>query len=344
MLKPVAIDLFSGCGGLSEGLKQAGFDVRGAVEIDQTASQTYIENHPSTKLVNKDIKEVSGVELIKKIGEDVTLIAGCPPCQGFSTLKTKKKKNSLKDKRNELIFEFIRIVKELLPTFIMVENVPGLKDYLHFNEAIQELTYLGYGIDYQIINVADFGVPQRRKRLVLMGSLLNKNIKVPIGDSVKQTTVRDCIYGLEKPEETDDSLHSIHSKHNDRIKKMITLIPGDGGSRKDLPQEYWLECHKKGGVGFSDVYGRLSWDQLSSTITSGCLSPSKGRFLHPEQNRSISAREAALLQTFPIDYRFPVLKNKTSLAQMIGNAFPPGVSKIQGEYFMSLLDKIGSVS
>ncbi|KRK59040.1 DNA cytosine methyltransferase [Lentilactobacillus hilgardii] len=189
--------------------------------------------------------------------------------------------------------------------------------------------------DLKIINVKNFGVPQNRKRLVLLGSkkqqpnfpdFTTKNIK----------TVRDCIGNLTPPKKSTDILQKIHSNHTEYIEKIISMIPKNGGSRKDLPESYWLKCHKHKNVGFSDVYGRMKWDTPSPTITGGCLSPSKGRFLHPEQNRSISVREASLLQSFPKNYYFNEKYPKSLLAQMIGNAIPPLVAKAQGQYLLKL--------
>ena len=144
---------------------------------------------------------------------------------------------------------------------------------------------------------------------------------------------------MESVHETNDFVHKIFPKHIPRIKKLIAKIPRNGGSRKDLPKKFHLDCHKKKNVGFNDVYGRLSWDKISSTITGGCLNPSKGRFLHPEENRCISAREAALLQTFPKDYKFPEKISKTSLALLIGNALPPEFCRIQAVNIRKHLEK-----
>ena len=144
-------------------------------------------------------------------------------------------------------------------------------------------------------------------------------------------TVKDIIGLLPKPENSNDSLHKIFPKHSLRIMEMIKDIPHNGGSRKDLGMERQLKCHQKQNVGFNDVYGRLRWDDYSTTITGGCLNPSKGRFLHPEQDRCISAREASLLQSFPNDYQFPIDAPISKIALMIGNALPPKFSYIQAE-------------
>ena len=336
-----AIDLFSGCGGMTEGLFQAGFHVVAAVEIDRYAAQTYRANNDQrgVYLFEEDIREVN-IKTIQDMldGEPLHLLAGCPPCQGFSTIRKKNKKRPKKDVRNKLIWEFIRFVEELMPITIMLENVPALAEYTEFRKAVLKLKRLGYEPHYEVLDIADFGVPQRRKRLVMLGSLLGP-ISPAAGDS-PLITVRQAIGNLELPENSADPIHQIYPHHTPEVNQRIVITPHDGGSRSDLPEEYTLECHKKDGIGFHDVYGRLAWDKVSSTITGGCLNPSKGRFLHPEQNRCISAREAALLQTFPPKYVFPINIPRSSIALMIGNALPPAFCRWQAAYVADHLDGV----
>lgn len=335
MRKLNAIDLFSGCGGLSEGLKEAGINVQYAVEIDSKISRVYEANHPKTQLLNEDIRKISNDEF-RKMKKSIDIVAGCPPCQGFTKINSKNKKRQYADERNLLILEYFRVIKLIEPEFIMMENVPEIVKFDKFNQIVKSLKRLHYNIDYHIINVKFFGVPQNRKRLVLIGAKHHK-VNFPQKESDNIKTVRDTIGESKIKDLRNDKLQLIYSHHTDRIKKIISMIPKDGGSRKDLPYKYWLECHKKKNVGFSDVYGRMSWDKPSPTITGGCLSPSKGRFLHPEENRSVSAREAALLQSFPVTYIFDTTLSKALLAQMIGNAIPPKVAKFQGKYILSLI-------
>ena len=324
-----AIDLFSGCGGLTVGLKQAGFKVVAGVEIDKNAAKAFRMNHTETTLFEDDIRKLDTNKIIKLLnGSPLHLLAGCPPCQGFSSLRKLNRKSSVRDARNSLINEYYRFVKELSPLTIMLENVPGIVDYKLFKEIVRKLKYLGYNINYKVVNVAKYSVPQRRKRLVLVGSKLGE-IEIAPG-STTHVTVKDALAKININKE-DDELHKIYPRHTEHVQKMISLVPKNGGSRKDLPKQFKLECHKKNNIGFNDIYGRLSWDAVSATITGGCLNPSKGRFLHPEEDRCISAREAALLQTFPIDYKFPTEISKTDLALMIGNALPPEFSRIQAE-------------
>ncbi len=310
-------------------MHKAGFRTRLAIENDKIAIKTYQLNHPNTFVIPEDVRIVSVPEIKKKLhGKTLHLLAGCPPCQGFSAVRRLNRANLVNDERNSLITEYVRLVKELMPYTLMMENVPGLVDYDLFKEAVRVLKEeLEYEIDYRIVDVKEYGVPQSRKRLVLVGSRLGK-ISVAEGNG-KKRTVRDTIGKLPHPEKSRDHLHKIFPIHSAEIQKRIELTPKNGGSRKDLPKKYLLKCHKREEIGFNDIYGRLRWDDVSSTITGGCLNPSKGRFLHPEQNRCISAREAALLQSFPRDYIFPADIPKASLALMIGNALPPAFSYIQ---------------
>jgi DNA (cytosine-5)-methyltransferase 1 len=331
----LAIDLFSGCGGLSEGLRTAGFDVVAAFDNDPDSVAAYRLNHPDTAVFDGDIREVETAD-IKKIlnGNPLHLLAGCPPCQGFSTMRRLNKKRSKRDRRNNLVLEFLRFVKELKPLTIMMENVPGLVNYTLFKRVVRELGEMGYKPKVQSVKIQEYGVPQRRKRLVMVGSLLGDlDIAKPTGERI---TVRDMIGHLGSVSTTRDPVHRIVASHTRQVMERIRATPKDGGSRTDVP-EFELDCHKGDGIGFKDVYGRLRWDDYSSTITGGCLNPSKGRFLHPEEDRVISAREAALLQTFPKSYRFPENITKAALSLLIGNALPPKFSLIQSANIMKHL-------
>lgn len=320
-----AIDLFSGAGGLSEGLVQAGFKIAAAVETDDTSIKTYRLNHNETQIVHQDIRKVSGRHLLEaarvRRGE-LTLLTGCPPCQGFSTLQTRRLGCCDSDPRNELIFEILRLTRSIRPRALVIENVPGLQKNHRFPQFLDGLSATGYSYDFAIVDAKDFAVPQRRKRLVLLAF---RDIKVPAnwaeGVGVRQT-VRDAIFGLPHAGSSGDQLHDIPETRSNRILQRIKSTPIDGGSRKDVPKAMSCKCHSRID-GYHDVYGRMSWDLPSPTITSGCTNPSKGRFLHPDQDRAITLREAALLQSFPIDYQFNLSRGKGHVALQIGNAFPP---------------------
>ncbi len=323
--KRAAIDLFCGAGGLTQGLKQAGFEVIGAVENHKAYAESFRLNHPATLLEESDIIKVDPVEYMKRLGlkeGELDLLAGCPPCQGYSTIGTRNR-GEKNDPRNELVYEVLRFALAFKPKTIMMENVPALANDQRLARLRKKLEKAGYKIDVKVLNMKHFGVPQMRRRMIMLGSRLGQvNVFAQELDEASMKTVREAIAFLPKPSESDDPLHNLTEKRSDKVRKLISLIPKNGGSRTDLPEEYQLECHKR-TTGFRDVYGRMAWDKPSPTITGGCHSPSKGRFLHPEEDRVISLREAALLQTFPEDYRFSFASGQQGVAMMIGNALPP---------------------
>ena len=323
MRSPIAVDLFAGCGGLSEGLKNAGFAVAGAVEIDPLAAKTYSLNHPEVRIWTNDIRDISALGLKRALRlrkGSLDLLAGCPPCQGFSTIRTLNGSRRVTDRRNSLIDEFLRFVEELRPRAIMFENVPGLDGRRRFVRFRARLQAEGYNTLHSVLDVADFGVPQRRRRLILIGALEFEPKFAK--QSGRRRTVAGAISRLPHPDRSRDLLHKSPGTRTARINELLAAIPKDGGSRGCLPTNMQLECHNNFD-GFSDVYGRMSWTEVSPTITGGCLNPSKGRFIHPEQNRAITAREAALLQSFSSGYRFCLDRGYYAVAEMIGNALPP---------------------
>lgn len=321
--RPTAIDLFAGCGGLTLGLKQAGFDVLAAIEIDEIAAKTYSMNHPEVEMWEDDIRDVHPLEMMEdlKLKEfNLDLLAGCPPCQGFSSLTTLNGKFEVDDERNDLVLEFLRYVEFLLPKTVMLENVPKLAEDKRFDLLCKRLKKLDYYVKWDILNAADYGVPQRRRRLILMASQLGKLQFAP--KSRKRRTVRDAIRSLPRPGRSGDTIHDFPEYRSKRIRNLIKQISKNGGSRAELGISKQLECHKR-CRGFEDIYGRMAWDKVAPTITSGCCNPSKGRYLHPTCNRGITMREAALLQSFPLKYHFCDARGKSHVAEMIGNALPP---------------------
>jgi DNA (cytosine-5)-methyltransferase 1 len=319
-----AIDLFAGCGGLTLGLKQAGFSVVAAVEIAPAAADIYRKNHGEVDLKVSDIRKISAAGMMKQLqlkpGE-LDLLAGCPPCQGFSTLRTRNGANRNRDKRNNLVGEMLRFARAFRPKAIMMENVPRLIHHKPFKDLCAGLKRLNYQISFEIKDAAKFGVPQRRRRLILIAS---RDFDVPSAPEMRRPrTVRTAIGRLTPPNRSRDPLHSMPtSSHSAKVLRLIRDIPKDGGSRGDLPMSRQLECHKNSD-GFKDVYGRMAWEKVAPTITSGCFNPSKGRFLHPQEDRAITMREAALLQSFPRSYYFDATAGKETIALMIGNALPP---------------------
>ena len=318
-----AIDLFAGCGGLTLGLKQAGFDVVAAVEVNSKAAATYRENHPTTQIFLQDIRKLDPQKTRKALGlkrGELALLAGCPPCQGFSRLKTKNGARPNSDLQNGLIHDFSNFVREFRPKCLMLENVPQLESTPEFETFKNDIRALGYADRFDVIDVADHGVAQRRKRFIYIASRVGLiDLAPPL---TKRLTVRDCIGHLPKAGDSRDQLHDMPEYRSERVKAIMALLPPDGGSRRDLPSSMQLACHKKIN-GFADVYGRMAWDRVAPTITSGCNNPSKGRFVHPEECRAITLREAAMLQGFPEAYKFLITHGKESIALMIGNALPP---------------------
>lgn len=333
-----AIDLFCGAGGTSLGLQKQGFQIRAAVDIDKDAIATYQKNI-GIQPIRADIRKLTVEELLKAANlskGQLTILAGCPPCQGFSQMR----RHAVKDKRNHLVVDFTRFVEGLKPEFVVFENVTGIlhpNNKKYFQCLTETLTKLGYKYIYQVLNAADYGVPQIRRRLVLLAtrnsesySALRMPEKMYGSPSLIQSNrilnpwrgVREAIRDL--PPIRAGSANTLYSHHDAPVHtaKVMTLIkhvPKNGGSRVDLPRSLWLKCHKKHG-GHKDVYGRMRWDKPSPCITSGCTSASKGRYLHPTQNRTITLREAARLQTFPDKFQFE--GNRSSIARQVGNAVP----------------------
>jgi len=328
--KPIAIDLFAGCGGLTCGLKKAGFQVVGALEINSLAVQTYRLNHPEVSVSANDIREINPEEWMKELALEVgelDLLAGCPPCQGFSTLRTNNGAKSNRDGRNSLVREMISLIETFLPKTVLMENVPGLKSKTVFKQFVRELKRLKYIPEEEIHDVVKYGVPQKRKRLVLAAGY---KFNVPFAREVKGLkTVRSVLEDLPKAGESGDYWHDYPESRTELMMERIRATPQDGGSRSSWPDHLWLDCHRKTD-GFKDVYGRMKWDAAAPTITGGCFNPSRGRFLHPVEDRGITLREAALIQSFPKRYKFPKSATKQEVALMIGNAIPPEFVKLQG--------------
>lgn len=317
-----ALDLFSGCGGLTEGLKRAGFDVIGAIEVDRQTADTFKLNHPTVHVWNRDVRDVRVSAVKQRLGlrmGTLDLLAGCPPCQGFSTLRTLNGKKRVNDPKNDLLMEFLRFVEGLRPKAIMMENVPGLAQDRRFKLFCDRLAEMGYKGQFRILDAAKYGVPQRRRRLIYIAG------PVPVAFArprAKAITVKSAFSKLAAQGQSGDPIHDLPEKRSKKVLRLIESIPRDGGSRINLSKRRQLSCHRRCD-GFKDVYGRMAWNRVAPTITSGCFNPSKGRFLHPVADRAITMREAALLQGFPRKYKFDVSAGKIAIALMIGNALPP---------------------
>lgn len=351
----VAIDLFSGAGGTTSGLKKAGIKVVAAVEVDSQAAQTYKFNNPEVILFEEDIRGINGKRFINSISlksSDKLLLVACPPCQGFSTIG----KKDVNDERNQLIFEYLRLIQELKPDFLLMENVSGITSkknkqiFTRFLDMIES----NYLITYEVLNTADYGVPQTRKRLVLHGvkkEKVDRNFKIQLPPKThskegkghtKKWVTAEVIMDLPEIKCGEEFIgegvynHVSNKLSEDNVKR-IRYIRKNGGSRSSLPKELILNCHKN-NKGYSDVYGIIDISKPSVTITGGCMTYSKGRFGHPTQDRALSAREAARLQSFDDNYVF--LGNRGELAKQIGNAVPVKLAEASGRYFQLIAKEV----
>jgi DNA (cytosine-5)-methyltransferase 1 len=352
--------LFAGCGGLTSGLRAAGFDVLAAIEKDPNAAETYKANHARVKLYVEDIRRMSPKRILRALGlregETLDLIAGCPPCQGFTRLT---ESSGRRDRRNGLVRQFLRFVRAINPKICMLENVPGLlttqKGKRYFRELRRGLEKVGYCLSYKIVELADYGVPQFRKRLVLLAAR-SEAISIPdpthrdpaqAGESDQRPwkTVRDAIGELPRPPLRSEVLSGEASPQYewhyardvaDIVRRRLEHALGNGRHRTSLPPSLRLACHERRPDGYYDVYGVMDWDTPSPTITSGCTNSSKGRFGHPAEPRPLTATEAAVLQTFPRSYKFKG-SGLESVAEQIGNALPCRFAMVVGKAIVKRL-------
>ncbi|WP_438462573.1 DNA cytosine methyltransferase [Marinomonas sp. PE14-40] len=339
MKRPIinAVDLFCGAGGLTHGLEKAGINVVAGYDVEESCRFAY-EHNNQAKFINQDVTKLQKDEIKAHLhGGDFTLLAGCAPCQPFSTYSRSTNSARQKDKRWGLLNSFGRLVSEVCPDFVTMENVPGLVSQPVFNDFLQQLTNAGYQYDYQIVFCPAYGMAQTRKRLMLLASR-EKNIQLPEPSHtpVQYVTVADVIADLPPllagQTLADDPLHQASTLSPINLKRIQASVPG--GTWLDWPEDLRASCHRKdSGKTFPSVYGRMSWDKPSPTITTQCNGYGNGRFGHPEQDRAISLREAALLQSFPKSYQFSPREEKLSigaLAKMIGNAVPVRLGEMVG--------------
>ena len=323
---PTVVDVFAGCGGVTEGLKRRNFRIVAAVENDPIVCQTYRLNHPRVHLLEKNVEKVSVTGIRREVlgDRDVDLLVVCAPCQPFSS---QNRARSI-DPRADLILQSVRFARILKPKVILFENVPGLariKFLSILDQLRQGLGKCGYVLgEPQEVDAADYGVPQRRIRCLMLAVKggMPPSIPAPHTPVGYRQTVRDAFKGLTSlmSGENDecDRLHFARS-HKSIALQRLKHIPKDGGSRKSLPTRLELPCHRD-RRGYPDVYGRMSWSKVAPTLTTGCTDITKGRFVHPSDDRAISLREAARLQTFPDKYQFA--GNHKQMAAQIGNAVP----------------------
>ena len=343
MKKVGAVDLFCGVGGLTYGLQQAGINVVAGVDIDASCKYPYEHNNDSTFIL-KSVDDFSGKDVKKLLrGYDVKILAGCAPCQPFSSHQKNKKDRSVHNNWG-LLYQFARIVKESNPHIISMENVPNLmreKVFTDFVEALRELNYI---VSYHVINVADYGLAQSRKRLILLAAKNKKISLLPPTHKDNHSCVRDVIGNLPsvvagKPN-VEDRLHQSSTLSPLNLRRIQVSAPNS--TWRSWPDELILDCHrKKTGETYGSVYGRMGWDGFSPTITTQFIGYGTGRFGHPVQDRALTLREGALLQSFPPDYSFISPEEPMylrSVARQIGNAVPPRLGEIVGLSIMAHLN------
>lgn len=333
---PVAIDCFAGAGGLSLGLAQAGFVVGAAFDASAPAVRTYARNHGEHILCAR-AEGLTGERLLKLA--DVAqgaceLVAGGPPCQGFS----RQRRGAAADDRNELVFQFLRLVAEIQPELFLMENVAairGARGQAVLPRLLDAARAANYHVSVAVLDAADFGVPQHRRRAFLVGERADRPplfaFPAATHGPTTWTTVRAAISDL--PDPTSEAARTIANHDPDRISDLnrtrIASVP-PGGGRADIPEHLRLPCHRVDveKAGHRGVYGRLWWDRPAGTITTKCNSFTRGRFAHPEADRNITMREAARLQGFPDDFVF--LGSRVDVAHQVGNAVPPLLARCLG--------------
>lgn len=327
-----AVDIFCGIGGLTRGLSESGIEVKAGLDLDATCQFAYEANNSGSTFIVDDIRNVHFDDFAEYCeGADATALVGCAPCQPFSAHNVNRKTHNPRANDCSLLDEFVRLVREGVPDLVSMENVPGLVKHEAFETFISELDALGYRHHHDILQCADYGIPQNRRRLVLLASRLGEvSLPRPIKTG---KTVADFIRDLPKigagQASLEDPAHvsmALSKKNKRRIRQST-----QGGTWRDWDDELVSECHRT--ANFSSSYGRMRWDAPAPTITTQFCYYSSGRFGHPEQDRAISVREAALLQTFPATYEFAQAGESvavTKVARHIGNAVPVKLAEAIG--------------
>lgn len=340
--KMKAVDIFCGAGGLTRGLLDAGIDVVAGFDRDESCRSTYEYNNPRARFIQSDIREVSPNKLrvnsrLRRFDE--VLFAGCAPCQPFSS---QRKGNDFRPDAT-LLSEFGRLVEAILPGFVLIENVPGIakvRGLSTFKKFLRMLDANTYRYIYKIIDAKHYGVPQNRRRLVLLASRYPEpSLPEPrFGTLLRPLrTVRQAIAhfpSIAAGESHSDVPNHVAASLTELNLERIRFTPHDGGDRRSWPDHLKLECHKGQYDGHTDVYGRMSWDSPSPALTGRCHSISNGRYGHPEQDRAISLREAAAIQSFPDQYIF--FGSKKHIAMQIGNAVPVKLAEQLGKHVIHL--------
>lgn len=327
-----AVDLFCGIGGLTAGLIKSGIKVKAGYDIEPECRYGYEYNN-NAAFIHKDVADVTADEIRSWYSEGaVRLLAGCAPCQPFSTYN--QGKDTTLDKKWPLLYHFMRLIEEVRPELVTMENVPDVTKHKVYHDFVAKLEELGYTVSASRVDCVQYGVPQTRKRHVLLASLISKDIELIPPTHDKPVTVRDVIKDLpvlySGKRNKEDPLHICSQLNDLNMKRIKASKPG--GTWKDWPEDLVAKCHiKESGKSYGGVYGRMEWDKPAPTMTTQCFGFGNGRFGHPSQHRAISLREAAIFQTFPKDYQFfdgdLIIK---SVGKMIGNAVPVRLGEVVG--------------
>lgn len=334
------VDLFCGVGGLTCGLKRAGLNVVAGFDNDKTCEFTYASNN-KTAFYCRNIREVNGEEINACYSNGAEkILVGCAPCQPFSTMSYKRFKESSRelDEKYDLLSEFERLVKEVRPIIVSMENVPEIRNSNVFKSFVAVLQKQGYYTDCgQVVYCPDYGIPQNRHRFVLLASRLGEIHLLPPTHDRKKVTIRSSIESLPRVAAGEtcktDHLHRAASLSPLNLQRIQASV--QGGTWKDWPEELRCKCHRRdSGQTYTSVYGRMSWDKIGPTMTTQFFCYGTGRYGHPEQDRALTLREGALLQTFPQEYQFfpPDTKDycMRDIARHIGNAVPVRLGEIIG--------------
>lgn len=342
MKKIEAVDLFCGVGGLTAGLIKSGITVKAGYDIEDTCRYPY-ENNNNAKFINKDIQSVTSEEITQHYSKNsIKLLAGCAPCQPFS--KYNQGKDLQSDKKWPLLYYFAKLIKDIQPDLVTMENVPEVIKHQVYQDFTKNLEEQGYQIWQSIVSCIDYGIPQMRRRHVTLAS------KIGFIELIKPThlenpmVLKDVIKHLPAIKSGEaclnDNLHFSSKLSALNIKRIQASIPG--GTWRDWPEDLKLACHKKStGATYGAVYGRMEWNKPAPTMTTQCYGYGNGRFGHPEQDRAISLREAAIIQTFPDSYIFTENKKFSTriVGRMIGNAVPVRLGEVIGLSFLNYLNK-----
>ena len=343
-----AIDLFCGIGGLTKGLSLAGINVIAGFDNDESCRFAYEANNDAVFFC-KDVTSIYS-QKIKQLypKNSIKALVGCAPCQPFSKYSSRYRKRGYTDNKWKLLYSFERLIQEILPEIVSMENVPNLVHEKVFRDFVNSLRANNYHVEYQIVYCPDYGVPQHRKRLVLLASRIGEiHLIPPIYNEENYPTVRNAIGNLPPIEAGEicenDQLHRSSALSEINLRRIEQSVPG--GTWRDWDDELKLQCHKKNtGTTFPSVYGRMEWDKPSPTITTQFYGYGNGRFGHPEQNRAISLREGAILQSFPDDYIFSDAEHpvkKRELGTHIGNAVPVELGRVIGVSIQRHLKEVG---